>query len=100
MLFSGSKLLPDFFLDEFNEQGLMDEIASRGGTPRFTGGKDTAAAGEAEAAAPGGGIADTFKTIQGMLNEEAVKSMGGVFLFDLKGKAGSKESATMRDDQL
>lgn len=57
----------------------MDEIASRGGTPRFAGGKDTAAAG--------GGIADTFKTIQGMLNEEAVKNMGGVFLFDLKGKS-------------
>ena len=78
----------------------MDEIASRGGTPRFAGGKDTAGAGGAEAAAPGGGIADTFKTIQGMLNEEAVKSMGGVFLFDLKGKAGIKESATMGNDQI
>ena len=69
---------------------MMDEIASKGGTPRFAGGKDTAAAGGAEAAAPGGGIADTFNTIQGMLNEETVKSIGGVFLFDLKGTTRRK----------
>ena len=54
--------------------------AAGGAKPRFQGGKDTA-----ETAAPGGRIQDTFKAIQGMLSEETVKSMGGVFLFDLKG---------------
>ena len=84
----GSKLLPDFFLDEFDEQAFMDDVEAGGGTPRFSRGQDSgAAAGGAGAAAGAGGIAGTFTTIQGMLNEDAVKSMGGVFLFDLKGES-------------
>ena len=75
--------MPDFFLDEFDSvgsKGVMNEVGAGGAQPRFRDGKDTAETG------PSGGVEGTFKAIQGLLNEDTVKKMGGVYLFDLKGK--------------
>lgn len=41
---------------------------------------------ETSTAKPSGSVAETFKIIEGIINEDVVKSTQGVFLFELSGK--------------
>lgn len=72
----GSKLLPDFFLDG-DPNKLRDQMTEEGATPVFGGYSKSSTAGE--------GPAKTFDTVQSLLNEELVSSIGGVFQFNLTG---------------
>lgn len=51
-------------------------MEEKGGTPAFGGGSKSAA----------GGPAQTFSAIEGLLSEDLVSSMNGVFQFNLTGK--------------
>lgn len=73
----GAKLLPDFFLDTEDPEALRDQMEKEGAKPAFGGGNKTAMASS--------GPAKTFKIIQSLLNEELVKSINGVFQFNLSG---------------
>lgn len=79
---AGSKLLPDFFLDTEDPQALRDQMEQQGAKPAFGDGSKTEVSG---------GPAKTFQQIQALLNEELVKSIGGIFQFNLSGK-GDKNS--------
>lgn len=68
----GTNLLPDFFLDGEDPRELRDKLVAEGHTPKFGGSSEPSPA-------------DLFKTIEGLMNEELVQKMGGVFAFDLKG---------------
>ena len=71
----GKPLLPDFFLEEDPEY-LRQKIVEQGGKPAFGG----------QAKEPQGGATfQVFKQLESMVNEDLVKSVGGVFKFDLKG---------------
>lgn len=71
----GGKLLPDFFLEE-DPEALRSQMVEEGATPAFSGGSKTAASS---------GPAKTFQQIKGLLSEDLVKSIGGVFQFNLSG---------------
>ena len=71
---TGSKLLPDFFLDV--EDSTAQEMI--GAHKKST---ESAVQGS-----PGGGVAGLFDTIKSLCNEELVKSVNGVFEFHLEGK--------------
>ncbi|XP_078427274.1 hydroxysteroid dehydrogenase-like protein 2 [Cetorhinus maximus] len=74
----GHPLLPDFFLDE-EPEALAKKMQDYGATPKFQAGKD-------QASAPTEGpVAETFKAIEGALNADVVKSMGGIYQFELSG---------------
>ena len=70
----GSKLLPDFFLDTEDPHLLRQQMAEEGATPAFGGSSSSS-----------GGPAATFQTLKTILNEDLVKSTGGVFQFNLSG---------------
>jgi NAD(P)-dependent dehydrogenase (short-subunit alcohol dehydrogenase family)/putative sterol carrier protein len=70
----GANLLPDFFLDV----SVHDELGSMAKGRFQPGGIDSQE--ESTASGP----ASTFQTVQTMLSEDLVKSIGGVFAFDLK----------------
>lgn len=72
----GKPLLPDFFLEEDPEY-LRQRIVEQGGKPAF--------GGASKGAAAGGDTFKVFKQLESLLNEELVKTVGGVFKFDLKG---------------
>ena len=74
-LFIGAKLLPDFFLDE-DPNALRDQLEEEGGKPAFGGGSKASVAR---------GPAKTFQQIQALLSEDLVKSIGGIFQFNLSG---------------
>ena len=76
---TGKPLLPDFFLEEGPEV-LREKIMQGGGTPAFGGEVKT------QKTSAGGSVAPVFDQIGSLLNEDLVKTMGGVFQFDLKGK--------------
>lgn len=68
-------LLPDFFLEEEDPQSIKEQMAAGGATPAFGG------------TVPTSGNADldkTFQALSGMISEDLVKKIGGVFSFDLK----------------
>lgn len=71
---TGSKLIPDFFLDveDSSAQEMIDVHK-----------KSTESAAQGS---PGEGVAGLFETIKGLCNEELVKSVNGVFEFHLEGK--------------
>ena len=71
----GKPLLPDFFLEEDPEY-LRQKIVEQGGKPAF---------GGANKEAQGGSTLQVFKQLDNMINEDLVKSVGGVFKFELKG---------------
>lgn len=71
----GSTLLPDFFLDGEDPHKIRQQMEEKGGTPAFGGGSKSAA----------GGPAQTFSAIEGLLSEDLVSSMNGVFQFNLTG---------------
>ncbi|XP_075885148.1 hydroxysteroid dehydrogenase-like protein 2 [Nelusetta ayraudi] len=74
----GHPLLPDFFLDEAPEE-LVKKMEQHGATPAFK-------PPPSGAAAASGSIEKTFNAIQGVLNEDVVKSVKGVYQFDLSGE--------------
>ena len=74
-LLIGAKLLPDFFLDE-DPNALRDQLEEEGGKPAF--------GGESKASVASG-PAKTFQQIQALLSEDLVKSIGGIFQFNLSG---------------
>ncbi|XP_051875950.1 hydroxysteroid dehydrogenase-like protein 2 isoform X2 [Pristis pectinata] len=74
----GHPLLPDFFLEE-DPESLTKKMQDYGGTPAFEAGKQQVSA------ASEGPVADTFKTIEGALTADVVKSTGGVYQFELSG---------------
>ena len=71
----GSTLLPDFFLDGEDPHQIRQQMEEKGAKPAFGGGSKTAASGPAQ----------TFSAIEGLLSEDLVSSMNGVFQFNLTG---------------
>lgn len=71
----GKPLLPDFFLEE-DPESLRQQIVEQGGKPAFGGSSQHV---------QGGATFQVFKQLESMVNEDLVKSVGGVFKFDLKG---------------
>ncbi|XP_076440093.1 hydroxysteroid dehydrogenase-like protein 2 [Babylonia areolata] len=85
----GSKLLPDFFLDVGPEE-LAQQMSAHGATPAFykSAPGSEPAASEATASSSSSslsGPAYTFQLLRGMLSEELVKRVKGVFQFNLTG---------------
>ena len=68
-------MLPDFFLEE-DPDALRSQMVEEGATPAFSGGSKTGASS---------GPAKTFQQIKSMLSEDLVKSIGGIFQFNLSG---------------
>ena len=91
MLFiTGSKLLPDFFLDVTPEQ-LAQQMSSEGASPAFYKSAPSVKATAADsststASASTSGPAQTFQMLEVMLSEELVQKINGVFQFDLTGE--------------
>ncbi|XP_070563770.1 hydroxysteroid dehydrogenase-like protein 2 [Ptychodera flava] len=73
----GHPLLPDFFVEGETPEGILEQAQQTGATSTSETQSETVAA-DTE-------TSKTFAKVQGLLNEELVKSVGGVFLFDLKG---------------
>lgn len=72
-----TELLPDFFLDEFEEnQDVMRQLKAN--------------KVKSDGAAPAGGdqVSGVFQKIQGLISDELVKSVDGVFQFKLSGDDG------------
>ncbi|KAM3939370.1 hydroxysteroid dehydrogenase-like protein 2 [Leptodactylus fuscus] len=82
----GHPLLPDFFLDESPDE-LTSQIEKHGGSAAFKEGKSVASSSK-------GPVEETFRLIEKSINEEAVKSVQGVYQFVL---AGSEESTWYMD---
>lgn len=82
----GHPLLPDFFLDETPEE-LTSKMEKHGGSAAFKEGKPMASA-------PKGSVEETFTLIGKSINEEAVKSVQGIYQFVL---AGSEEGTWYMD---
>ncbi|KAG8454985.1 hypothetical protein GDO86_001272 [Hymenochirus boettgeri] len=72
----GHPLLPDFFLDE-SPDALASAMEEHGATAAFKVGK-----AQAKITSP---VGETFKVIEGSINEEAVKSTQGIYQFVLFG---------------
>lgn len=90
----GNKLLPDFFLDVGPEE-LAHQMSAQGATPAFyksapSGKASTpeapAAAASASSSSELSGPAQTFQLLKGMVSEELVKKINGVFQFELTGE--------------
>ena len=85
---AGNALSPDFFIDVNDVQKLKTQQASAlsgqafVGESKLTTTKTTQAAQGSESLSP---VGQTFSNIQSRLNGDIVKSVGGVFAFDLKG---------------
>lgn len=75
MCTTGKSLLPDFFLEEDPEY-LRQKMVEQGAKPAFGGASQQVQAGA---------TFQVFKQLESMLNEDLVKSVGGIFKFDLKG---------------
>ncbi|KAK7100664.1 hydroxysteroid dehydrogenase-like protein 2 [Littorina saxatilis] len=85
----GSNLLPDFFLDVSPEQ-LAQQMSAEGATPAFykaapSGGETSASSSASAAPEATEGPAATFNLLEGLLSEELVQRVKGVFQFDLTG---------------
>uniref|UniRef100_A0A8D0GWK2 Hydroxysteroid dehydrogenase-like protein 2 n=1 Tax=Sphenodon punctatus TaxID=8508 RepID=A0A8D0GWK2_SPHPU len=102
----GHPLLPDFFLDvdpntlamkmeahgassTFKEGKKVDRtIPERPEGAKHEGPQGTKQNAEFTAASPAGPVAETFKVIQGSINEDVVKATQGVYRFELSGEDG------------
>ncbi|XP_044141909.1 hydroxysteroid dehydrogenase-like protein 2 [Bufo gargarizans] len=82
----GHPLLPDFFLDDAPDE-LTSKIEKFGGSAAFKEGKQVASS-------PSSPVEETFAVIGKSINEEAVKSVNGVYQFVL---AGSDEGTWYMD---
>ncbi|XP_015261714.1 PREDICTED: hydroxysteroid dehydrogenase-like protein 2 [Gekko japonicus] len=102
----GHPLLPDFFLD-VDPETLAMKMEAHGASPVFREGKKqdlskhegpdkTKAEGPERgkhhvhfaAESSGGPVVETFKIIKGAINKEVVKSVQGVYQFELSGEEG------------
>nr|XP_056703817.1 hydroxysteroid dehydrogenase-like protein 2 [Euleptes europaea] len=102
----GHPLLPDFFLD-VDPETLAMKMEAHGATPAFREGKKPDMAKHEgpdktkpegpergkhhvhfAAKSSGGPVVETFKIIKGAINEEVVKSVQGVYQFELTGEEG------------
>ena len=63
----------DFFLDDYEEPSPASETAEEDTSTQMSGGSPEQ-------------IEKTFAVIRGMLNDDLVKSVGGVYHFDLRGR--------------
>eukprot|EP00095_Tigriopus_kingsejongensis_P006461 maker-scaffold128_size327099-snap-gene-1.9 protein:Tk06461 transcript:maker-scaffold128_size327099-snap-gene-1.9-mRNA-1 annotation:"hydroxysteroid dehydrogenase-like protein 2-like" len=73
----GSDLLPDFFLDEF------DDAASKMNSPRFVAGQDVGKAGSSAASSKS--VQSVFDRIASKVNEELVQKTQAVYTFKVEG---------------
>ncbi|KAL8590373.1 Hydroxysteroid dehydrogenase-like protein 2 [Nucella lapillus] len=85
----GSKLLPDFFL-EVSPEELAQQMSAQGATPAFyksapSGGPTSETAATPSSSSPDCGPTYTFQLLKAMVSEELVKTMNGVFQFELTG---------------
>lgn len=77
LILQGNTLLPDFFLDEANPEKILKDHHNM-------------AKLEAIAGSSTGNVAKVFETIKSLCDEELVKTINGIFEFDIHGKdAGS-----------
>ncbi|XP_074850774.1 hydroxysteroid dehydrogenase-like protein 2 isoform X2 [Carettochelys insculpta] len=90
----GHPLLPDFFLD-VDPNTLAMQMEAHGATPAFKEGKKLDGAkpegpdgAESATVKPLGPVAETFKIIQGLINEDIVKTTQAVYMFELLGDGG------------
>lgn len=83
----GSKLLPDFFLDEGPED-VAKQMSAEGASPAFyksaPGG--TSSTASTSTSSSSSGPAQVFQNLKKLLSEELVGKVKGVFQFDLSGK--------------
>lgn len=89
----GHPLMPDFFLDSFDEYALNQANQQElGGKPRFVDGKDTQVAPKASpvASEDTGKIAGVFKQIEAVLGEEIVGKTKAVYEFEVTGDEPGK----------
>ena len=63
----------DFFLDDYEELSAASETVEEDPSTQTSGGSPEQ-------------IETTFAVIRGMLNDDLVKSVGGIYHFDLRGK--------------
>uniref|UniRef100_A0A7D9NLJ1 Hydroxysteroid dehydrogenase-like protein 2 n=1 Tax=Xenopus tropicalis TaxID=8364 RepID=A0A7D9NLJ1_XENTR len=75
----GHPLLPDFFLDE-SPEALASAMEEHGATAAFKAGKAQA---KSQDSSP---LQETFKAIESLVNEEAVKTTQGIYQFVLSGE--------------
>ncbi|XP_019372600.1 PREDICTED: hydroxysteroid dehydrogenase-like protein 2 [Gavialis gangeticus] len=94
----GHPVIPDYFLDEDLDTQAM-KMEAQGASSGFReekkadGAKHTGPEGsqislETRTTKPLESVAETFKIIEGIINEDVVKSTQGVFLFELSGEEG------------
>ncbi|KFP02387.1 Hydroxysteroid dehydrogenase-like 2, partial [Calypte anna] len=83
----GHPLMPDFFLDAETDATAMQHGASQASKEEEKLSEEAAGAKD-HADKAQGPVAETFRVIQGSLNEEFVKSTQGVFQFELSGDGG------------
>ena len=70
---AGANLLPDFFLDDHDPDAITKQV-------------NKPAESALQNEAPASDLNATFSQIKSTLNEDLVKSTGGIIAFDLKGK--------------
>ena len=73
----GHELLPDGFIDDVDENVFS---LATGSSKASSGEKATSSGGGA------GGVANVFKDVKGILNEDLVKKVNAVYAFDVQGK--------------
>ena len=78
----GHELLPDGFIDGVDENAF----SMVPGSSKAKGEKAAAAGGSGSGGA--GGVANVFKDVEGILNEDLVKKVNAVYAFDVQGKSG------------
>ena len=86
---SGGKPITDFFLDDDTPEGIVKQLKEDGAKLAFDHSKGASDA-EAGAAAAGNPVEATFQTINSMINPELVKSINGVYAFNLKGETQTR----------
>lgn len=78
-----AKLIPDFFLDEALSAEVVENFEKQGGKAKF----NIDLKGEsAPPAGDGGKVAGLFKSIEGFLSEDVVKSTNAVYQFEVTGE--------------
>ncbi|NWU97948.1 HSDL2 protein, partial [Upupa epops] len=82
----GHPLMPDFFLDVETDTTTMKQETY--GASQQEGPDGAMVTRESAAAEPLGPVAETFRVIQGAINEEYVRTTQGVFQFELSGDGG------------
>ena len=74
----GHELLPDGFIDGVDENVFaMASIGAKG---------DVKVKAGASSASSAGGVANVFKDVEGILNEDLVKKVNAVYAFNVQGK--------------